>query len=407
MIPTSGPAEIGALTALPAVARARRLLREIDAETIADQVDLVQVPAPSLDEGARAAHFQERCRALGLGDTHLDEVGNVLVQLPASATVQSAPPVLLAAHLDTVFPRETVLTPRWEGDRIYVPGISDNARGLAALLALGRALCGAGLRTRHPVVLVATVGEEGRGDLRGVKHLFREGSSWRSAAAFIGVDGTGMRRVVNQALGSRRLRMQLAGPGGHSWADWGRVNPIHAAGRAVAELASLLSPRDTRSTLNVGRIGGGTSINTIPADAWLELDLRSEEGHALAELETRARAAIELAVEEANRLRRAGTEALDLSIDLVGDRPAGLTPPGTPLVRAACAATAYLGEAPELVASSTDANMPISLGIPAITLGAGGRSGGAHTTEEWYENEGGVAGLERLLLSVLAVAGVG
>jgi acetylornithine deacetylase/succinyl-diaminopimelate desuccinylase-like protein len=216
-----------------------------------------------------------------------------------------------------------------------------------------------------------------------------------------------MRRVVNQALGSRRLRMQLAGPGGHSWADWGRVNPIHAAGRAVAELASLLSPRDTRSTLNVGRIGGGTSINTIPADAWLELDLRSEEGHALAELETRARAAIELAVEEANRLRRTGTEALDLSIDLVGDRPAGLTPPGTPLVRAACAATAYLGEAPELVASSTDANMPISLGIPAITLGAGGRSGGAHTTEEWYENEGGVAGLDRLLLTVLAVAGVG
>lgn len=407
MIPTSGPATLGALAALPAVERARRLLRETDSETIADQIDLVQVPAPSLDEGARAAHFRERCRTLGLGDTHLDEVGNVLVRLPASATAASAPPVLLAAHLDTVFPRETVLTPRWEGNRIHVPGISDNARGLAALLALGRAFYGAGLRTRHPVVLVATVGEEGRGDLHGVKHLFREGSSWRDSAAFIGVDGTGMRRIVNQALGSRRLRARLTGPGGHSWADWGRANPIHAAGGAVAELASLLSPRDTRSTLNVGRIGGGTSINTIPADAWLELDLRSEESHALAELETRARAAIEKAVAEANRLRRAGTEALDLRVDLVGDRPAGLTPPGTPLVRAAWAATAYLGEAPELVASSTDANMPISLGIPAITLGAGGRSGGAHTTDEWYENEGGVAGLERLLLTVLAVAGVG
>jgi acetylornithine deacetylase/succinyl-diaminopimelate desuccinylase-like protein len=405
MIPTTQLLEPDTLARVPAVKRAYRILRETEAETLADLLELVQIPAPSLEETARALRFQERCRETGLADAHLDGAGNVLAWLPGRNAGCNAP-VLIAAHLDTVFPADLDLTPRWVGERLFAPGISDNTRGLAALLALGRALVGAGIETLRPVVFVATVGEEGIGDLYGVKHLFREGSAWRGAAAFIGVDGTGQRRIVNQAIGARRLRVVISGPGGHSWADWGRANPIHALGPAVAELARLISPQDPGSTLTVGRIGGGTSVNTIPAEAWLELDLRSAESSVLVQLEARSRQVVETAVREANQGRRSGTEPLELRFELVGDRPAGLTPPDSPLVVAARAATRYTGEVAELVASSTDANVPISLGIPAIALGAGGRSGGAHTSGEWYENEGGVAGLQRLLLVLLSMAGL-
>lgn len=345
-----------------------------------------------------------------------DEIGNVLATVPGGGAAGGSraelggeavpPPIVVAAHLDTVFPAETDLTLRRSGERYLAPGISDNARGLAALLALGRALVGAGVQTVHPIALVATVGEEGIGDLRGVKHLFRSGSCWRGAAAFIGVDGTGLRRIVNRAIGSRRLRVVLSGPGGHSWADWGRVNPIHALGQVVAELSHLVSPRHSISTLTVGRIGGGTSINTIPSEAWLELDLRSIDSAELAELEVRSRGVIERVTREAGEWRRADTPGLGLRIEVIGDRPAGVTASSTALVMAASATTRFIGETPELAASSTDANVPIALGIPAIALGAGGSSGGAHTIDEWYENGGGVAGLERLLLTILAVAGV-
>jgi acetylornithine deacetylase/succinyl-diaminopimelate desuccinylase-like protein len=404
MIPTSGPAEIGALTALPAVARARRLLREIDAKTIADQVDLVQVPAPSLDEGARAAHFQERCRALGLGDTHLDEVGNVLVQLPVSAAVPSAPPVLLAAHLDTVFPRETVLTPRWEGDRIYVPGISDNARGLAALLALGRALCGAGLRTRHPVVLVATVGEEGRGDLRGVKHLFREGAP--PVRAFISIDGADPARVVHQALGSRRYRVTFHGPGGHSWGAFGTANPAHALGRAVRLFDDAAAPfvaSGPRTSYNVGVIGGGTSVNSVPFEAWMEVDMRSESPQRLLGVDSILHRSVEQALEEQNRVRKFG-EPLTVEMKLVGDRPSGAIPADNPFVQRAIATAAQQGATPSLTVSSTDSNVPIARGIPAVTIGGGGVGGNAHALDEWWLNRNGPAGIKRALLLVLAEA---
>lgn len=404
------------LAQIPAVSRALGVLRETDDATIADQLELVRIPAPSFDEGRRATAFAERCRSAGLVTIWQDEVGNVLATVPGGSASDGPqmelggegvpPPIVVAAHLDSVFPAETDLTVRRSGERYLVPGIGDNARGLAALLALGRALVGGGVQTLHPITLVATVGEEGIGDLRGVKHLFREGSSWRNAAAFIGVDGTGLRRVVNQAIGSRRLRVAFSGPGGHSWADWGRVNPIHTLGQVIAELSQLVSPQDSTSALTVGRIGGGTSINTIPSEAWLELDLRSEDNAALVALEARARGVIEKVTRESDEWRRAGTPDLRLRVEVVGDRPAGVTASSTALVRAASAATEFIGEVPELAASSTDANVPIALGIPAIALGAGGSSGGAHTIDEWYENGGGVKGLERLLLTILAVAGV-
>lgn len=391
------------LAMIPAVAAALRILGETDDLTLADLLELVQIPAPSLGEGRRAERFAERCREIGLESVRIDEAGNVLAKVPGAA---EAAPILVAAHLDTVFPPGTDLTPRRSGDRISAPGIGDNTRGLAALLALGRALVGAGVETLHPIYLIATVGEEGIGDLRGVKHLFRRGSEWRDALAVIAVDGTGACKIVNRAIGSRRLRVVLTGPGGHSWADWGRVNPIHALGRITGELSGLLSIEDSASTLTVGRIGGGTSVNSIPSEAWLELDLRSTDGAALADLEGRAREAIERVAREEGERRREGTPDLEYGIEVIGDRPAGLTDPSSHLVKAAAAATRYIGEEPELATSSTDGNIPISLGIPTITLGAGGVSGGAHTEGEWYENEGGVKGLERLLLTLLLVAGV-
>ncbi|HEX7051599.1 MAG TPA: M20/M25/M40 family metallo-hydrolase [Longimicrobiales bacterium] len=396
------------LVRIPSVARARRIIGETDAQTLADQAELAAIPAPPFGEAARAERIGVRFDEIGLADVATDAEGNVLARLPTAeaATGNGGPGVvLLAAHLDTVFPAHTPLDVRREGSRLCAPGIADNARGLAALLTLARALVRARVATRRPVVFAATVGEEGIGDLRGVKHLFREGSRWREAAGFITLDGTGRRRIVHRALGSRRLRAVVRGPGGHSWADWGVANPIHALGPAVAELARIVPPRRPRTTLSVGRIGGGTSVNAIPGEAWLEVDLRSEDPRTLGDLEARVRYTIEDAIHRANARRRRGTSALELRIDVIGDRPSGQTPRDADIVVAACAATRFIGEAPELIASSTDANLPIALGIPAIAIGAGGRSGGTHTPFEWYDNEGGPDGIQRALLTVLAIAG--
>jgi tripeptide aminopeptidase len=385
------------------IERARAVIRQTDEQTVADMVAVTQVPAPPFHEDARAKWLAARFADAGLDPLGRDAEGNVLARLPGRD--DALPPVLVAAHLDTVFPSGTDVTVREEAGRLAAPGISDNGRGLAAVLALVRALREARLRTEHPVVFVGSVGEEGLGDLRGVKHLFREGSPWRDCAAFIAVDGTGMRRIVHRALGSRRLRIELTGPGGHSWADWGTANPAHALGIAAAELARLRLPRQPRTTCTVARLGGGTSVNAIPADAWLELDMRSEAAGPLADVEAAARAAIQRALGEVNARRRRGTPALQARIIVIGDRPSGQTPVSSALVRAAQAATRRLGEMPELVASSTDANVAISLGIPAIAIGAGGDSGGMHTLGEWYSNEKGAAGVERVLLILLAVAG--
>ncbi len=398
------------LPTLASVEEARRHIRATDAQTLADMVELVQVPAPPFGEAQRGVRMHERFRELGLADVVRDEIGNVLARLPGSGEGNGAggrvAPVLVAAHLDTVFPAETPIHVRREHERIHAPGISDNCRGLAALLALARSLLHAGVRPAAPLVFAANVGEEGVGDLRGMKHLFREGSPWREIQAFISVDGTGVRRVVTRGVGSRRLRVTVDGPGGHSWADWGAPNPVNALGLGIAELARLTPPRQPRTVLTVGRIAGGTSVNAIPDTAWLELDLRSEAGEALHDLEAQVRRIFGQGTAEANARRRRGTPALSLSVELIGDRPTGETQPTTALVRAAGAATRAIGETPELVSSSTDANAPMALAIPAIAMGAGGEAGGTHTTEEWYSNEKGPEGIERVLLTILGVTGV-
>ncbi|HEX2189843.1 MAG TPA: M20/M25/M40 family metallo-hydrolase [Longimicrobiaceae bacterium] len=397
--------QLNRLLAHPAVARARALIHESDAETLREQVELVRVPAPSFAEEERGARVRARFAELGLAEAGCDEVGNVLARLPRPAEPGAAP-VVVSAHLDTVFAAGTDLTPRHEGDRVYAPGITDNTRGLAALLALARVLRGAGIRTRRPLLFVATVGEEGIGDLRGVKHLFREGSPLRDAAAFLSLDGSGTGRIVHRAIGSRRLRVTVRGPGGHSWADRGAPNPVQALSAAVVAMGRVQPPPSARSAVTVARIGGGTSINSIPAEAWAEIDLRSETPQPLVRLEEEVRAAVHAAVEAENRARGRRGRALTHSFDTIGDRPSGATDPDAELVRAAVEVTRALGDQAELAASSTDSNVAISLGIPAVTVGAGGESGGVHTLGEWYCNRGGPRGIERALLIVLAVAGV-
>lgn len=379
-------------------------MHQTDDDTLAEQIALVRIPAPAFAEQARGDYVLARFREIGLHAVRRDAVGNVLGEWRPEGA--DGAPVVVAAHLDTVFAADTDVEPRRKGKRIHAPGITDNCRGMAGMLAVARALAGSGIAAGHPVVFAATVGEEGIGDLRGVKHLFRENGGLQDAAAFVALDGSGMRRIVHRAIGSRRLRIEAEGPGGHSWSDRGVPNPVVALAAAAAALRSMPLPQPERSSLTVARIGGGTSINSIPAEAWMELDMRSEATGVLGPMEEGVRGVLREAVEAENVARRAGTHPLHTRVQLIGDRPSGETAQDHPLVRAATAITASLGARAELVGSSTDANVPMALGIPSIAIGAGGDSGGIHTLDEWYANDGGPLGVERALLVVLAAAAV-
>ncbi|MBW3572089.1 MAG: M20/M25/M40 family metallo-hydrolase [Gemmatimonadetes bacterium] len=392
------------VTALFALRPLRQCVHQTDDDTLAEQIALVRIPAPPFAEQRRGEYVLARFREIGLRDARRDAVGNVLGEWRPEGAAGA--PVVVAAHLDTVFAAETDVEPRRKGKRIHAPGITDNCRGLAGMLAVARVLAGSAVRARHPVVFAATVGEEGIGDLRGGKHLFREGGGFRDAAAFVALDGSGMRRIVHRAIGSRRLRMEAEGPGGHSWSDRGAPNPVLALAMAAGGVRAMPLPHPDRTSLTVARIGGGSSINSIPAEAWMELDMRSDAPGVLEPMEEGVRGVLRDAVELENASRRAGTQPLHGRVHRIGDRPSGETPAEHPLVQAAAGITASLGARAELVGSSTDANVPMALGIPSIAIGAGGDSGGIHTLDEWYGNDGGALGVERALLVVLAAAGV-
>lgn len=396
-----------AILSHPQVRTARTVIQTRDRETVEEQVRLASIPAPTGQESARGLYVRERFAELGLEDLAVDEVGNVYGRLPGSPAHdgKGRKEVLVTAHLDTIFPEGTVISPRVDGSRTYAPGITDNARGLAALLAVVTCLREAQIRTLHPLLFVATVGEEGIGDLRGVKHIFREGSPHRDAAAFISLDGAGLTRIVTRAIGACRLKATIRSLGGHSWGDRGMVNPVHALGLAIARLRAIRPAGDTPFAVNVGRVGGGTSVNAIPAEAWLELDLRSEDAAVLEGMAAEARRILEEAVRTESEAC-GGRTPLVLDIETIGDRPCGRAEEEGALIQAAVAATRLLGVVPELSASSTDANVPISIGVPALAMGAGGRAGGVHTVDEWFENLGGCRGIERALLTLLAVTGV-
>jgi acetylornithine deacetylase/succinyl-diaminopimelate desuccinylase-like protein len=379
-------------------------------KTIMDwQAEMVAIPAPPFGERARAEWLTGRFAEIGLCRVETDEAGNVFGWLTATKLPpeSSGPVVVVSAHLDTVFPAETPLKPVVEGDRIMAPGACDNGAGVAGMLAIARALVEAKVELAGALIFIGNVGEEGEGDLRGVRRLYQQSALAGRIAAHIVLDGAGADSAVTQALGSRRYRVNLTGPGGHSFTDAGTPNPIAALASALAALTEMPLPEEPRTTLNLGTISGGTSVNSIPESAQGTVEFRSTNSEELLRLEVALHRAVEDAVEHCNtRAKASGGEArglLDFDIEMIGDRPAAQLPENSPLLEALNAVDRHLGLKTELRLGSTDANIPLSLGVPALSVGAGGEGGGAHTMAEWYSARDRETGLKRVLLLVLAM----
>jgi len=393
--------EMAAITADPRVAAALDDVLAMDEQNEHLLIELTEIEAPPFKEEKRAAHYRGLIREAGF-DADLDEIGNVVARRDGQGGGRT---VAVVAHLDTVFPEGTDVTVRREDDKLMAPGIADDTRGLVTILTILKVMDRHGLDTRDDVLFVGSVGEEGIGDLRGVKHLFRDGAS--RIDAFIAVDGTSNTRVLNHAIGSHRYRVRFLGPGGHSWGAFGLGNPAHAMARAIKlfdDRAGEYVTTGARTTYNIGRIGGGTSVNSIPFESWMEVDMRSMEPGRLEEIDAIFQAAMTEALAEQNELRRDGEE-LTVDIEMIGNRPSGIVPIDTPLIQRAFAATRAVGAEPELSMGSTDSNVAIALGIPATTIGSGGEGFGAHSLHEWWANRDGHLGIQKALLLVLAEAG--
>jgi acetylornithine deacetylase/succinyl-diaminopimelate desuccinylase-like protein len=370
-------------------------------QVIADLIRITETPAPPFKEGKRAELFAAMLRDAGLTDISIDEEGNVLALRPGT---QDGPVFVVSAHLDTVFPEDTPIKVTREGDRLMAPGIGDDSLGLASLLAWARALEAGKITTRQPILFVATVGEEGPGDLRGVRYLFTKGAYKDRIGGFLSIDGADAGRVVHAAVGSRRYRLAFKGPGGHSYGAFGIVNPMVAMAETVRGLYAIAVPSDPKTTYAASVVSGGTSVNSIPDHILLEVDMRSSDPAALARLEQGMLAAAQAAVELENAARSVVPGRIALDPQLIGDRPAGTTPKEHPLVQDAVSAAQSAGFAPRLDASSTDSNIPISLGIPALTLGTGAGGGRAHSLDEYLniDRERFIAGLSVGLAVILA-----
>ena len=399
--------EIARLAGLPQVRAAFELFRAEAAQIANWQREASRIPAPPFGETARGAWLADRFRELGLAEVHVDEVGNVF-------GVHSGPGsrcISLSAHIDTVFPSSTLLNIRQQGSRLYGPGVADNGAGIAALLAVARAVQAAKIPHSSAFVFIGNVGEEGEGDLRGMREVF-SASRWRDSIAYsVIIDGAGSDTVVAQALGSRRFEIIVRGPGGHSWSDFGMPNPIVVLSRAVERFSRTAVPASPKTTFNVGVIRGGTSVNSIPESASIKVDLRSTSMAEIDRLEHFMRLAIDEAVESENRaaLERAGRrpQVVQSEVVAIGNRPAGELPEGARILKVIRAVDAHLGNTAQIQRASTDANIPLSLGREAIALGGGGAGGGAHTLQEWFDSTGRELGLKRILLTMLALSGVG
>jgi acetylornithine deacetylase/succinyl-diaminopimelate desuccinylase-like protein len=386
----------------PRVRAALQTIRDDNAWTLGQQVSLCEIPAPPFGEARRAAEFRRRLTALGLRNVRVDAEGNAIGEHPGTG---DGPTVVIAGHLDTVFPESTDVRTRRVGGRIYGPGIGDDCRGLAVVLAVARAFQRAGVRTTGTVIFVGNVGEEGPGNLRGVRHLYERELKGR-IDYFISVDGTGL-GLTSRAVGSNRYRVTYKGPGGHSYGDFGMPSPIHALGRAIARIADVEVPATPKTTFNVGIVRGGTSVNSIAFEASMDLDMRSESAQSLADVDARVRRILSEALDAENARARDAKQRLTLVIDTIGIRPAGTQPDSAAIVRAALSAAGALGFTTRTGASSTDANVPIGLGLPGITIDGGGRGDGAHSLDEWYEDgPNGWLGPQWAALIVATLAGV-
>lgn len=370
-------------------------------------VALTEIPAPPFAEKVRAAAFADMLKASGLAGVETDDEGNVMALRRGSGR-RGGKIVVISAHLDTVFPEGTDVTVRREGTKLMAPGIGDDSRGLAAMLAYARALDAAGIETRHDILFLGTVGEEGKGDLRGVRHFFTGGKYKGRVRAFFSLDGLNPARIVNGGIGSKRYRATFKGPGGHSYSAFGIVNPMAAMSRSIVDLYAVQPPARPRTTYSASVTGGGTSVNSIPNEVFAEFDMRSESPEALAALEKRFLGILASAVAAENAARITREGAVTVEPEVIGDRPAGQTARSSDLVALTAAAVAAAGYSPVFAASSTDSNLPMSLGVPAVTIGSGGSGGRSHALDEYIDVEKGesVKGLAVGLTALIAVAGV-
>src|SRR5271169_3194942 len=399
--------EVARLAGSPEVRAAFERFRSQESQFALWQMEATRVAAPPFGESARAAWLADRFREFGLCDVQVDEVGNVFGVRPGYASRY----VALSAHIDTVFPAATPLNIRQQGSRLFGPGVSDNGAGIAAMLAVASVCNSARISHALPFLFIGNVGEEGEGDLRGMRHVFAT-PQWRDAIAYsVIVDGAGTDTVVAEALGSRRFEVIVRGPGGHSWSDFGAPNPIIALARAIEVFSQTPVPASPKTTFNIGVIRGGTSVNSIPESASMRVDLRSTSMAEIDRLERALRAALQQAVAAENRAcAQHGTrrpQVVQSEVVEIGNRPAGELAPDARLRRVIRAVDTQLGNTAQVQRASTDANIPLSLGREAIAIGGGGSGGGAHTLQEWFDCNGRDLGLRRILLTMLTLSGVG
>jgi tripeptide aminopeptidase len=399
--------EVSRLAAIPEVRSALQWFRDQEAEFARWQMDLARIPAPPFGEKARADWVGEQFRALGIKEVGKDKIGNVFgFRKGTEDSVLS-----ISAHLDTVFPSNTPLNVRQQGTKLYGPGISDNAAGVTALLAIAAAFENFSLPHEASLLFIGNVGEEGEGDLRGMRYIFSD-SEWKdSIRTCLVLDGAGTDTIVAEALGSRRFEVIVRGPGGHSWSDFGAHNPIVVLGRAIHLFSQTRVSSSPKTTFNIGVIRGGTSVNSIPESASMRVDIRSSSPTEIDRLDLELRRAIDQSIQEEEtrtaQQRDPSRYRSGLTAEMVpiGNRPGGELDPNARAVQIARAVDAYLGNSAQIQRASTDANIPISMGREAIAIGAGGNGGGAHTLQEWFDPAGRALGLERILLISLALAG--
>jgi acetylornithine deacetylase/succinyl-diaminopimelate desuccinylase-like protein len=403
----TSPAAAAIETATQAIlsdSRAIKALEDIKADddrAFAEQKRITEIPAPPFKEKVRAEYFLKRMQELGFKDASIDTEGNVIALRKGSGG--GRPKLVVSAHLDTVFSEGTDVTVKEKDGAILAPGIGDDSRGLAALLSLIKAINANGIVTVGDVMLVGTVGEEELGNLRGVKALFRDHTD---IDGFISIDGLGITRVVNQGTGSHRYEMIFKGPGGHSFREFGLPSAIHAMGRAIAKISDLQTPDDPRTTFTVGTVNGGTSVNAIASEARMAVDMRSNSTEELLKLEARLLDLVKQAVTEENA--RWNSDKMAVEIKLIGDRPAGIVAMESPVVQATQRAVSVVARAPwvTFAGSSTDSNLAMSLGIPAVTIGGGGEGGNWHSRNEWYKPIDAYYGPQNALLTILVLAGL-
>lgn len=396
--------EINLLTGKPSVQAAFAEIERLNPQGLEELILLTEIPAPPFMESSRGKKYQQLLEEAGGVNVWMDSIGNVLALRKGTVGERT---VALDAHLDTVFPEGTDVKVKTKGDTLFAPGIGDNTRGLVVILTVLRALEKANIQTKDNLLFVGTVGEEGNGDLRGVKYLFEKGN--QKIDSWISIDVLGTGPVANRGTGSIRYKVNVSGPGGHSWGDFGLVNPHHALGKMIdyfaEEAAQFSAKAPTKTSFNVGKIGGGTSVNSIPFESWMEVDMRSEDNESLRTLDSIFQSTMKRGLDEYNSKRKTGP-ALTLEIIQIGFRPSGTTAETHPLVERSMAAIQSFDITPNLIIMSGNANWPISKGIPAVTLGWGGKGDNAHALDEWWLDEKGTDSIKLALLTVLAEAGI-